>query len=365
MLETQDIVHLGAAPTIDRLIVVTDAADVFGCGLLARPACGKSSRWEVACARFAVLAHLSRHASGRGRWRWRLRQQPQPQILRDIGVLILIHQNELESVLVLAEHVRMFPKQPDVFQQQVAEVGCVKNLQPFLISRIQLAALAVAEQRGLGGRHLRCRQPAILPAVDQAGQHPRRPALVIDVLGLQQLFQKPDLVVDIKHGEIGFQLHHFGMGAQYPPADRVKSAEPGHALHRLAQHVAEPQLHLARGLVGEGDRKDFAGPRSPHAENVRDAAGQHAGFAGPGSRQHEDRTVQRFHCLALLGIKPGQILRRRAGASARGYAASRGLVVGHTAMDQLVRLGHMRIVFRPRWHRRTMKGSLHSRITGI
>ena len=180
----------------------------------------------------------------------------------------------------------------------------------------------------------------------------------------QKLLQEADLIVDIEHGEIGFQLHQFGMGAQDAPADGMKGAEPRHAFDGLAEHLAEPQLHLARRLVGEGDGEDFAGAGAAHAEDVGDAAGQHAGLAGAGARQHQHRSVQRFHRLALFGIEAGEILRGRGRPGARGDATCRGLVVGDAVMGQLVRLGHMRIVFRPRWHRGAVKGSLHSRIEG-
>ena len=79
----------------------------------------------------------------------------------------------------------MFAEQADVLQQQIAEIGGVEDLQPFLIGGVELAALAIAEHGGLAGRNLGRRQAAVLPAVDQAGQHPRRPALVVDVLGFQ------------------------------------------------------------------------------------------------------------------------------------------------------------------------------------
>ncbi len=256
----------------------------------------------------------------------------------------------------------MFAEQPDVLQQKIAEIGGVEDLQPFLIGRVELAALAVAEHGGFARRHLRRRQPAVLPAVDQPGQHPRRPALVVDIFRLQQLLQEPDLVVDIEHGEIGLQLHQFGMEAQDAAADGVKGAEPRHAFDRLAQHLAEPQLHLARRLVGEGDREDLARPRPARAQDMGDPAGQHPGLAGAGPGQHQNRPVQRFHRLALLGIEAREILRGRGRAGTRGDAASGGLVLGDFVMDQLVRLGHMRIVFRPRWHRGAVKGSLHSRI---
>jgi hypothetical protein len=38
VLETQDVVDLGAAPAIDRLVVIADAADVLGGRLLPLPA---------------------------------------------------------------------------------------------------------------------------------------------------------------------------------------------------------------------------------------------------------------------------------------------------------------------------------------
>ena len=65
LLEAEDVADLGAAPAVDRLIVVADAAD-------------------------AVM---------------RLRQQPEPQILRDVGVLILVHQQVAEALLVVGQHV--------------------------------------------------------------------------------------------------------------------------------------------------------------------------------------------------------------------------------------------------------------------
>ena len=51
----------------------------------------------------------------------------------------------------------MLAKQPDVLQQQIAEIGGVQNLQPLLVAGVELAALAVAEHRGLARRHLRRR----------------------------------------------------------------------------------------------------------------------------------------------------------------------------------------------------------------
>ena len=162
-----------------------------------------------------------------------------------------------------------------------------------------------------------------------------------------KLLQQPHLIVDIEHGEIGFQLHQFGVEAQDASADRVEGAEPRHAFDGLAEHLAEPQLHLARRLVGEGHRQDFVRPRPALAQDVGDARGQHAGLAGAGAGQHQNRPVQRLDRIALLGIEAVEILRAGRGPRTRGDAASRGLVLGDAVMGQFARLGHARIVFGP------------------
>ncbi|MGY4326214.1 hypothetical protein ACVWWG_000628 [Bradyrhizobium sp. LB7.2] len=108
----------------------------------------------------------------------------------------------------------------------------------------------------------------------------------------------------------------------------------------MAEHLAEPVLHLAGGLVGEGHRQDLGGARAALAQDMGDARGQHAGLAGAGAGQHQNRAVQRLHRLALLRIEPGQVLRAHRGPRTRGDAAGCGLVVGDALGRDLARLGH-------------------------
>ncbi|OIQ78218.1 hypothetical protein GALL_400830 [mine drainage metagenome] len=72
----------------------------------------------------------------------------------------------------------------------------------------------------------------------------------------------------------------------------------------------------------------------------------------------ENRPTRELPAGANTGKQVAPVVR------ARGDAASRGLVVGNAVMGQLVRLGHMRFVLLPRWHRGAAKGSLDSRIGG-
>ncbi len=224
----------------------------------------------------------------------------------------------------MPEHVGLLAEQPDAFEQQIAEIGGVENLQALLKRLVEFQPLAVGEHGGLAGRHLVRGQAAVLPAVDQHGEHARRPALVVDALGFEQLLEQPDLVVGIENGEVGFQPDQLGMAAQDFHADRVEGAEPGHALDHVADDLADAVLHLARRLVGESDGEDLARPGAAGGENVGDAHGEDAGLAGAGAGQHQDRAVERLDRLPLLRIEPGEIGRAgiHAGLRARGNAAA-------------------------------------------
>ena len=190
--------------------------------------------------------------------------------MRHVGVLVLVHQNELEALLVLPQHVRLLAEQANGLQQQIAEIGGIERLQPLLIGDVELLALAVGEAGRFPGRHLLGGEPAVLPAVQDHGEDARRPAFIVDLLGFQELLDQPDLVVDVENGEVALEAHQLGMPAQDFHADRVEGADPRHALDDLPDHEADAVLHLARGLVGEGDREDFRRPRPAQIEDMGD-----------------------------------------------------------------------------------------------
>src|SRR5680860_1126024 len=108
-LESEDIIDLRAPPAIDRLVVVADAANI------------------------AVA----------------LGEQAEPQILRDVRILIFVHQHIEETLLIFGEHVGLLLEQPQILQQEIPEIGGIKLLQPALIERVKLARSAVGESEAL------------------------------------------------------------------------------------------------------------------------------------------------------------------------------------------------------------------------
>ena len=111
LFEAKDVGDLGAAPGIDRLVVVADAAEVAA----------------------------------------RLGEQLQPFVLALVGVLIFVDEEIAEAVAIGVEHVGVRAEDDQHVEQQVAEVAGVQGLQPLLILRIELGAAAGGEGFGLAG----------------------------------------------------------------------------------------------------------------------------------------------------------------------------------------------------------------------
>jgi hypothetical protein len=93
LFKAQDVGHFGAAPGIDRLVVVAHHAD--------------------------VLVHL--------------RQQAQPQVLHRVGVLIFVHHDIAEAVLPAFQHIAVLAEDRQHVQQQIAEIAGVDRAQAILI----------------------------------------------------------------------------------------------------------------------------------------------------------------------------------------------------------------------------------------
>ena len=93
LFKPQDVADFGAAPAIDRLIVISNATDV-----LVPPG-----------------------------------QEAQPEVLRDVGVLIFVDKDEPEPALVLLQQVIVGLKYRHHMQQQVTEIDSVQFQQATLI----------------------------------------------------------------------------------------------------------------------------------------------------------------------------------------------------------------------------------------
>ena len=172
-LEPQDIGDLRAAPAIDGLVVVAHAAD--------------------------ILALLGEEA--------------QPEILAAIGVLIFVHHDVAEALLIGFQHLPVLAQQRQRVEQQVAEIAGVEGEQPRLIGGVHLLPRAIGVMLRLASVDIGGGQPLVLPLVDKAGQLPGGPAFLVYPFGLNELLQQAQLVVGVEDGEIALQAHQLGMAA--------------------------------------------------------------------------------------------------------------------------------------------------------
>ena len=110
-----------------------------------------------------------------------------------------------------------------------------------------------------------------------------------------------------------------GLAAQDAHARGVEGRDP-HALRAVADELLHALAHLARGLVGERDREDLAGPCLFVAQQARDAAGEHARLARAGTGDDEQRLAAVGDGLALRRVEPLEQVfvgaRRRCGGRA-------------------------------------------------
>ena len=120
--------------------------------------------------------------------------------LADAGVLILVDQNVAEGILILLQNFRMLLEQGQAMQQQIAKVARVQDLQTFLINLVKVLSSAIGEFDTfidpLG------RQALVLPALNDAHQLLGWPFFRIDLFGIHDLLEQPDLIIAIKDGEV-------------------------------------------------------------------------------------------------------------------------------------------------------------------
>ena len=159
-------------------------------------------------------------------------------------------------------------------------------------------------------RHLVGRLAAVLAALDDRQQGARRPAPRVEVRGLDHLLQQTQLVVGIEDGEVGLQPDQLGVAAQQARAERMEGAEP-QPLEAVPEQQRRALDHLARRLVGEGDREHLIRPRPAGHEQMGEARGQHAGLAGAGAGEHQERPVVRLDRSALRRVEGVEVARRR------------------------------------------------------
>ena len=258
-LEVEDVADVGAAPAVDRLVLVADDGD-------------------------AVRAP---------------RQQAHQPVLHAVGVLELVDQHVIEALRDLLGGRRPAGDELQHRQQQAAEVGRVRRRQPLLVQAVGLAddVVEVVVRHEVGPA-----QPRVLGAIDRGQhlthrEHPLR-HLEID----QHTREQPLLIVVVVDDEVLAQADGLAPLAQDARAGGVERADPQAARadpHPIPQQLVDALAQLAGGLVGEGDRQDAARVGAGR-DQARHAVGDDARLARAGARDDQQRPG-RVHDRVDLG----------------------------------------------------------------
>ncbi len=231
----------------------------------------------------------------------RPREQLDPLVLQLVGVLELVDEDVAEARLVVMQEVQVRGEQLVGSQQQLGEVD-----HAFAIAlRVVIGVEGDHAARELVARFDRVgAQARLLGVVDEALQLARRVFLLVQALRLGEPLDERELVGGIEDLEELRQARVAVMRAQQPVAQPVEGAHP-HAARVDGQHRREPREHLARRLVGEGDREDARRAHFTRLDQVGDTRGEHACLAAARAREDQGALARQGNRLELLGIEAG------------------------------------------------------------
>ncbi len=268
LLELEDVADGRAAEGVDRLVRVTHDAQLGG-GVL-----------------------------GTGR----ADQLPYERVLSVVGVLVLVDEDVPEAAAVVLGDVGERLEQVHRRHDDVVEVQGVRFAQPGLVERVSLGERLLEAVGGLSGEGLLVDQ-LVLQVRHLRRERLRREALRVEVEIAADEGHEALGVGRVVDRERGGEAEPLRLAAQDPYARAVEGHDP-HGVGPRSDELLDALLHLAGGLVGEGDRQDLARVDPALGQQVGDAVGQHAGLARTGTGNDEQRGAGVHDGCALLGVQP-------------------------------------------------------------
>ena len=213
---------------------------------------------------------------------------PQKLELHRVGVLILVHHDIVETLLIPCQHLGKFPEELHGPKQKVVEIQSVVFLQLFFVFLIEPGDVPFPEVRRLPGIKF-CVLHLIFRSGDLRQHSPLPVHLGVQIQGLDHLLHEGPLIVPVVNGKIPLISETVDVPAQDPHAHGMEGGDKN-VLAAASQHGVHPLPHLSRRLVGKGNGQDLPGHHALFDE-PGDPVGQHPGLSGTGSRQNQKRAL--------------------------------------------------------------------------
>ena len=271
-------------------------------------------------------------------------------VLRVVGVLVLVHEDVAEAPVVVLGDQRVVAQQLDRAHDEVVEVQRVRGAHALVV--LDVGVGDDARDRVLA-RRLRVARRAdqlVLRVRNARRHHLWREALDVHVHGLEDHLDEALGILRVVDRERRGQARRLVLVAQQAHARRVEGRHP-HAARVVPHEGARALAHLGRRLVREGDRQDLPSPRAARGQQVGDAMREHAGLTGARARQDQQRRTRVGDGLTLAVVEAA---RQRLGIHARTRGA---LPAGRKTTRR-----HGRLPRRRRARRPTRHGGLRPRI---
>ena len=259
LLEVEDVLDVGAAETVNRLRIVTDHTEVLTQG----------------------------------------RELLDDEVLGEVGVLVLVHQDVRELVLVLQKQIGEIPQQHVHLEQEVVEVHGLRPKTPVLISAVNLRdarpAGLVVFRHDLGMVGVPAGVDEVVfgvadPGLDASGLVD----LVVHAQAFDDVLDECPAVLGVVNGEVARVVDSLALHAEDAGKNAVERPHPNVAGLAFTDNSPNALLHLARRLVGERQRQngervhaflnEIGNPISQHPGLSRTRSGDdhHGAFFMPG-----------------------------------------------------------------------------------
>ncbi len=269
-LEVKDVAQVGASPSVDRLVVVADHAQV-----------------AMGCGQFA-----------------------QQQVLGGVGVLVLVDHQITETLLVFGQHLGKLFEQAHGEHDDVVEVDGVVGLERLLVARIDGGGHVLVGVAPAHGEVFRSDQ-AVLGVRDHPEDAVGIELLSVEMNLLLEVLDQAHLVGGAVDGKVLLVTEPVDVLAQQTHAQGVKGRDDHALAAPLADQLLDAFLHLASRLVGEGHCQDILRRHFAPTKQPGDALGDDPRLAGSGAGQDQQRPLGVLHRLALFLVQSGQIHRLR------------------------------------------------------
>ncbi len=201
-------------------------------------------------------------------------EEPDQAVLRQVGVLELIDQDEVEAVPPRLQPVGMLVEEPHRMQEQVIEVHRVGGLERRSEAFVHRGGGLHHQVERAGARQLVGLHHPVLGPADDPRDGARGHLLLVVPQVVEQPADEGVAVVLIVDRELPGEAEDLGLAAEESGAQAVEGPDPEPG--RVAtQQTADPLLHLPRRLVGEGDGEDPVGADPVRLDEPGDPEGEH------------------------------------------------------------------------------------------